>query len=283
MIQKLNPSVLEVDALTIEKAFKSGRLTAEDLFLPEMHPNELIVVVNGSQRIPMRVDSKTGEAKAIKRSKVEASGIKPRPGNEEQLFALDLLLDPAVPVVVLTGKAGTGKTLLALAAALHLADAGKYDKIMLTKPMAQVGEEELGILPGEVADKFGPYLANYTSNLEQIFGMPVKTMMMEHIEMTPLQLIRGASWAGKFIIADEVQSLTKHEILTLGTRVGEGAKLVLCGDFSQRDRPIAVTDTGLNHLITSYGFLESDLTGGVELTKVERSRVTALFADIFSE
>jgi PhoH-like ATPase len=282
MVQKLNPSVLEVDQSVIEKAFKVGRLTAEDLFLPNLNPNELIVAVCGSSRVPMRVDTKSGEAKVVKRAKVEASGIKPRPGNEEQLFALDLLLDPSVPVVVLTGKAGTGKTLLALAAALHQVDSGKYDKIMLTKPMAQVGEEELGILPGEISDKFGPYLANYTSNLEQIFGMPIKTLMMDSIEMMPLQLIRGASWAGKFIIADEVQSLTKHEILTLGTRVGEGAKLVLCGDFSQRDRPIEVADTGLNHLITSYQFLESDLTGGVELTKVERSRVTALFAEIFS-
>jgi PhoH-like ATPase len=269
---------LDVSPELVTLLYKDKSLGVEAL-QTKTHPNQYLVIVSAEHRIPCKV-SKDGMSITPLKRKMEAKRIKPRTGNDEQLMALDALLDDSIPVVVLTGRAGTGKTLLALAAALQKIEDGKYDRIVLTKPMVQVGEQ-FGILPGEMKEKFLPYLGNYTSNLEEIFGQQVSDPTHIGMELMPIQFIRGISWSHKFVIADEIQTMSHHEILTLGTRVGQGTKLVIMGDLKQRDKEIAIVDTGLHRLLTHKAFEDSPLTASVNLTKVERSAVTELFTDIF--
>jgi PhoH-like ATPase len=211
------------------------------------------------------------------------SGVKPK--NKEQHFAFDALLDRRVPVVVLTGSAGTGKTLLTLAAALHLVDKKEYEKIILTKPMSWVGKHGLGALPGDVDEKFNPYLENYMCNIEHLLNgskRSIPDMIQQYnFEFIPLQLIRGASWHNAFVIADEVQTLDYHEMVTLGTRLGEGSKLVIMGDLGQRDENIARDKTGIHKFVNSTLAKQSSLVSSIELIKCERSPVAELFANVF--
>lgn len=212
------------------------------------------------------------------------SGIRAK--NKEQLMALDALLDDDINVVSLTGIAGTGKTLLTIAAALHKVETDVYNKIILTRPMTQVGKHDLGILPGEINDKFGPYLKNYMCNFEHLVkGRKTIDDMIQfyNMEFVPLQLIRGASWPNAFIIADEVQTLDHHEMLTLGTRVGENSKLVIMGDLNQRDERIAKDKTGLHHWINNPMSKASKLTASINLIKSERSEICKLFSDVFED
>lgn len=271
---------LDVSLEMIDRLYKKEPLKPEDLET-QLHPNQYLTLVNLHQRIPCRATSDGKSVQPLNR-KLEAKEIKPRKGNEGQLMALDALLDDSLPVVVLTGVAGTGKTLVTLAAALQKIDDGKYDKIIITKPITQVGSDDFGILPGEVKDKFLPYLGNYTSNLEEIYGYEIKDPSMIGMDMVPIQFIRGVSWANKFVIADEIQSLTHHEMLTLGTRVAKGTKLVLMGDLRQRDKDIEIEQTGLHSLVNHPLFKNSPLTATVNLSKVERSPVTELFTEIFN-
>jgi PhoH-like ATPase len=211
------------------------------------------------------------------------SGLKPR--NKEQVMALDILTDDRVPIVLLTGKAGVGKTLLSLAAALDGIDRRVYSRIILTKPMSWVGKHSLGALPGDVDEKFMPYLENYMCNIECLTGF--EKIGTEHllkqynIEMIPLQLIRGASWHKSFIIADECQVLDHHEMVTLGTRLGEGSKIIIMGDLAQRDEKIAKEKTGIYKLVNDEKAKNSELIATIELIKGERSPASELIAEIF--
>ncbi len=208
-----------------------------------------------------------------------------RPRNKEQRMAMDALVDDSVKVVVLTGRAGTGKTLLTLAAAIERVEAGQYKRIILTRPMSWVGKHGLGALPGDVDEKFRPYLQNYLCNLEfMLGGNPEAIVDLVHqyrIEFLPIQLIRGASWHDAFIIADEVQTLDYHEMVTLGTRVAEGSKLVIMGDLGQRDEKIEIEKTGIYKFVNSSGAKQSPIVTSLELIKSERSPVSQLFADVF--
>lgn len=217
------------------------------------------------------------------RYKLKACNVEPR--NKEQHIALDSLLDDRINVAVLTGKAGAGKTLLTLAAALQKMDDRKYDKVILTRPMSWVGRHGLGALPGDVDEKFQPYLQNYMCNIEHL--LQGQRNSVEHLishyrmEFVPIQLIRGASWANAFIIADECQVLNADEMVTLGTRVGENSKIVIMGDLNQRDENIAKEKTGIYKFVNSQQAKDSPIVASIELRKCVRSSVAKLFADIF--
>lgn len=224
-----------------------------------------------------------GEELVLLYNDIHASGITPR--NKEQRMALDALLDDRIKVVVLTGRAGTGKTLLTLAAAMAKFEQQKYDRMILTRSMSWVGKVGLGYLPGDVDEKFGPYLQNYMCNIECLLGGRYKTIpdlvQQYRMDFVPIQLIRGASWQNTFIIADEVQVLGYDEMVALGTRVGEGSKIIIMGDLGQRDEHIPREKTGIYKLVNDPRTKASPLVASIDLIKCERSEVSKLFADVF--
>lgn len=187
--------------------------------------------------------------------KREACGIKPR--NDEQKFALDACLNRKIRLVSLTGGAGTGKTLLALASALELEK--EFDQIILSRPTVILGNQDIGFLPGDQKNKMSPFLQPLMDNLNVIKALyRPSSREYQHIEgllkdekllITPLAYIRGRSLGKAFFIIDEAQNLTPHEIKTIITRAGEGTKMVFTGDIFQIDQPyLDQWSNGLTHL-----------------------------------
>lgn len=215
-------------------------------------------------------------------------GVRPR--NKEQMFSLDLLMDRDVPIVSLIGQAGSGKTLLAIAAGLEqvLSD-GRYKKLVVSRPVQPVGKD-IGFLPGTVEEKMSPWLAPIKDNLEYLMAESVaKTGDMFKdlesyiydgtIEVEALTYIRGRSISNAYIIIDEAQNLTFHELKTIITRVGEGTKIILTGDVEQIDNLyVDVTSNGLSYAVEK--FKKYDLAGHITLLRGERSKVATLAAKI---
>ena len=248
-----------------------------------LHPNQFIMLISNSN------DKKTALARFInyntplkKIIKSSAKVWSTNPRNKEQQFAFELLMDPNVPVVSLVGKAGSGKTLLALAAGLEQTFNNKshYKKIVVTKPVEPVGKD-IGFLPGSMEEKMMPWLAPIQDNLQFLMGDDKATleMYMEkgQIEVEAMTFIRGRSISNAFIVIDEVQNMTQHEIKTVLTRVGEGTKIVLTGDIEQIDNVyIDATNNGLSYVVERLK--EEQITGHVTLLKGERSMVATIAA-----
>ena len=213
--------------------------------------------------------------------KREACGIKPR--NDEQKFALDACLNRKIQLVSLTGGAGTGKTLLALASALELEK--EFDQIILSRPTVILGNQDIGFLPGDQKNKMSPFLQPLMDNLNVIKALyRPSSREYQHIEgllkdekllITPLAYIRGRSLGKAFFIIDEAQNLTPHEIKTIITRAGEGTKMVFTGDIFQIDQPyLDQWSNGLTHLgekMTGQKLFEH-----VFLKKGERSELSEI-------
>lgn len=208
-------------------------------------------------------------------------GIDPR--NAEQTFALDALLNPEIQLVSLTGKAGTGKTLLALASALQ--QHKRYKQIFLARPIVPLANRDLGFLPGDLREKMDPYMQPLYDNLTVIkhkFShqspefIRINDMVKEEkLVITPLAYIRGRSLSSIFFIVDEAQNLTPHEIKTIITRAGEGTKMVFTGDIEQIDSPYLDTaSNGLSYL--SDKMKDQDVFAHVNLVKGERSFLAEL-------
>ncbi len=210
-------------------------------------------------------------------------GIKPR--NVQQTIAIELLLKKDLPLVTLTGKAGTGKTLLALAAGLiQTEDLGFYKKLLVARPIVPVGKD-LGFLPGEKEEKLRPWMQPIFDNLEYLFNVKKPGELdailagMGSIEVEALTYIRGRSIPDQFIIIDEAQNLTKHEVKTILTRVGEGSKIVLMGDPEQIDHPyLDLYNNGLTYVVEKLK--DERISGHVKLVKGERSALAQLAADL---
>ncbi|MDY0099115.1 MAG: PhoH family protein [Bacteroidales bacterium] len=208
-------------------------------------------------------------------------GIDPR--NAEQTFAIDALINPDIQLVSLTGKAGTGKTLLALAAALQ--QHKKYKQIFLARPIVPLANRDLGFLPGDIKEKMDPYMQPLYDNLTVIkhkFShqspefLRINDMMKEEkLVITPLAYIRGRSLSSIFFIVDEAQNLTPHEIKTIITRAGEGTKMIFTGDIEQIDSPYLDTGSnGLSYLSDKMKY--QDVFAHVNLVKGERSFLAEL-------
>ncbi len=217
--------------------------------------------------------------------KVKTYGIEPR--NAEQTFALDALLRPEVQLVALTGKAGTGKTLLALAAAIH--QRKMYTQIFLARPIVPLSNRDIGFLPGDVEEKIGPYMQPLFDNLSVIkqsfkpqsreFARIEEMQKNEKLVITPLAYIRGRSLSRVYFIVDEAQNLTPHEVKTIITRAGEGTKLIFTGDIQQIDSPYLDTKSnGLSYLADRMK--GQDLFAHVHLVKGERSYLADLASDL---
>ncbi len=217
--------------------------------------------------------------------KNRAYAIEPR--NAEQTFALDSLFRPTVQLVALTGRAGTGKTLLALAAALH--QRKQYSQILLARPIVPLANRDLGFLPGDVKEKIGPYMQPLFDNLgvikhkfkpESAESKKIEELLKDEVlVITPLAYIRGRSLSNVFFIVDEAQNLTPHEVKTIITRAGEGTKMVFTGDIEQIDSPyLDSKSNGLTYLTDKMK--GQDLFAHVNLIKGERSYLAELASNI---
>jgi PhoH-like ATPase len=202
--------------------------------------------------------------------------------NKEQKFAIDMLNRDDIKVCSLTGIAGSGKTYMTLVSAMSGLQQKKYERIVITRSMQTVGKD-IGFLPGDINDKMDPWLGPIMDNFRQAFkDLTWFNMMREkgQIEVVPLAFIRGRTFSNTFLIVDEAQNSTIHELKTIITRVGEGSKIVLLGDIEQIDTPYL--DTMSNGLTIAIEKLKGEeLFGHVTLTKGERSEVATLASKIF--
>ena len=197
-----------------------------------------------------------------------------------------ILIDDLSHLYVTDDFIVTHNTILVLSAALQGIEKGRYERIILTRNMVQVGKNHLGYLPGSIDDKVMPFNQGYMCNIERLLnGKGSVTDLLEQmpIDFLPLQVIRGASWPNALVVLDEAQNCTPHEVLSFGTRVGENSKVVLLGDLQQRDTSMSREGTGLFRFINSPLSKESPLVAHIELIKSERGEIATLFSKVFSD
>tara|TARA_A100001515_G_scaffold44747_1_gene35160 strand:+ start:1821 stop:3131 length:1311 start_codon:yes stop_codon:yes gene_type:complete len=208
-------------------------------------------------------------------------GLNPR--NKEQMFAFDLLMDENVPIITLIGKAGCGKTLLAIAAGLEqVLEKDIYKKLVVSRPVQPLGKD-IGYLPGTMEEKMRPWLMPIQDNLDFLMNGKKSNMDMFFengtIQVEALTYIRGRSISNAFIIIDEAQNLTMHELKTIITRVGENTKIILTGDIEQIDSVyLDATSNGLSYAVEK--FKPHEISGHVTLVKGERSKVATLASKV---
>jgi PhoH-like ATPase len=250
-------------------------------------PNEYVVLRNGKKSaLATYAESLVENEFVIKRVlKQSVYGITPR--NAEQSFAVHALLNPEVKLVTISGKAGTGKTLLALAAALETRS--QFRQILLTRPVMPLSNKDIGYLPGDIQSKIKPYMQPLYDNLGVIRGQfPEKSDMSQRLQrmldeeklaIEPLAYIRGRSLVRMYMIVDEAQNLTPHEVKTIITRAGEGTKVVFTGDIHQIDHPyLGIHSNGLSNLIDKMQ--GQKIYAHIDLRKGERSELAELASDI---
>lgn len=246
-------------------------------------PNEYMVLRNGKSSALAVFDSNNNQIKRVEKQIVY--GIVPR--NAEQTFAVHALLNTNLPLVTISGKAGTGKTLLALAAALE--GRKSYRKILLTRPVVPLSNKDIGYLPGDIQSKISPYMQPLFDNLGVIRGQfPEKSEMHQRLNrlmdegklcIEPLAYIRGRSLVKMYMIVDEAQNLTPHEVKTIITRAGEDTKIVFTGDIHQIDHPyLNSRSNGLSYLIDRMQ--GQSIYSHIDLQKGERSHLAELASNL---
>ncbi|HEY5921775.1 MAG TPA: PhoH family protein [Kofleriaceae bacterium] len=255
---------------------------------PGLHANEFLTLKDeGGKSALTRWDKNVGKAVPVRKLREGVWGIKPR--NREQHFALDLLLNDEVKLVTLVGKAGTGKTLLAIAAGLQkVTEEQVFSKLLVSRPVFPLGRD-IGYLPGTIEEKLNPWMQPIYDNLELLLGLNktdkkegrsyAELVDLGFVEIEPLTYIRGRSLPNVYMIVDEAQNLTPHEVKTIVTRAGEGTKIILTGDPYQIDHPYL--DSSNNGLTTvAERFKNEGIAGHVILTKGERSPLAELATQI---
>jgi len=299
-----------IDDLTydeIESFYREGSLTLPDHVLQDkkLYPNQILILKNKSEFDGKTI--KSAIAKCVSHDKPlkqiekidQAFNLKPR--NKEQSFSLDLLFDENIKLLTLVGPSGTGKTLLAISAALAqlkgLGDTPRYDKLIVTRPVQPLGKD-IGFLPGTLEEKMEPWIAPIRDNINFLMGASKKTnrrktsddhdpkmhyltLLQERglIEIEAITFIRGRSIPNAFIIIDEAQNLSMHELKTIVTRVGDNTKIVLTGDIEQIDNVhVDAYSNGLT--VAVERFKEYPVAGHVTLIKGERSELATLASHI---
>lgn len=272
IIQKLYSTPYEIPIEEVKKSTDA-----------EMMSNKYFIIRNSNRSVLANINSEKTSLRKIDKNPI--FGITPR--NAEQTFAVNALLNNDIPLVTLTGKAGTGKTLLALASALQ--SKHFYRQIFIARPIVPLSNKDIGFLPGDVESKIGPYMQPLWDNLKVIqdqFGendknyIAISNMIKDDkLVIEPLTYIRGRSLQRIYFIVDEAQNLTPHEIKTIITRVGEGTKIVLTGDVYQIDHPYLDSQSnGLSYLIDH--FMGQKLYSHINLEKGERSELAELASDL---
>lgn len=273
-------SEIQVESEKIDELYDNGYLEADGL--GNFYPNQYVLLRS-------KTDHKHSSLAKMKHGllhkltpRPNVWGISPR--NKEQVFALDALFDPDIKLVSLVGKAGCGKTLLAAAAGIEqLLDSHIYKKLILSRPIQPMGRD-LGYLPGSIDEKMAPWMAPLNDNLELLFsdkGKGYLEMQQDSgaIEVEALTYIRGRSIPKSYIIVDEAQNLTLHELKTIITRVGDGSKIILTGDINQIDNPyIDAVDNGLSCILEK--FKGTSIAAHITLSKGERSELATLASEI---
>lgn len=254
------------------------KITGKNLIL-----NQYIIIKNNNSSILARYDAFSNKVIPIETK--NAYGIRPR--NAEQTFAMDALLNDSIPIVTISGKAGTGKTLLALACGLERRS--NYKQVFVSRPIIPLSNKEIGFLPGDIKSKLNPYMQPLWDNLKVIKNQySEKAKEFQKIEdltetgkllIEPLAYIRGRSLNKIYFIVDEAQNLTPHEVKTIITRVGEGTKIIFTGDPHQIDTPyLDIHSNGLTYLISR--FTGQKLFAHLTLEKGERSALAELASDL---
>jgi len=290
----------------INRFYGGDEVNIKEITSDVTYPNQLFVLKSSDSTMASALCRLSQNGHLLQLQKFDnVFGIKPR--NKEQNFSFDLLMNPAVKLLTLTGRAGCGKTLLALAAGLAQLDSigshPTYQKLIVSRPIHPVGKD-IGFLPGTLAEKMEPWVAPVRDNLEyllnatsnkkltrtrskkpedsqNLFNDPYLELMQQKglIEIEAITYIRGRSIPNAFIIIDEAQNLTTHELKTIITRAGEGTKIVLTGDLEQIDNVHVDSFTnGLTHAIEK--FKDYDISGHVTLLKGERSELATLASKI---
>jgi PhoH-like ATPase len=254
-------------------------------------PNEYVLLkdlANPSHTAMSRLSATKGKlVPLIRAGKEGVWGIRPR--NMEQSYAMDLLLSDEIKLVTIVGKAGTGKTLLAIAAGLHkTTEEGLYQKLLVSRPVFPLGRD-IGYLPGDIEQKMNPWMQPIFDNVEFLMNLSRadkkagrgyhELMDLGILEIEALTYIRGRSIPNQFIIVDEAQNLTPHEVKTIITRVGDNTKIIFTGDPFQIDNPyVDSTNNGLVHVVNR--FKQEKIAGTITMTKGERSALAELAANL---
>lgn len=273
----------------IDKAYKDKFLPMHilnNVWSNTLYPNSFVILKRFSGRsgdLIAKVDNRATCIEVISDLN-NIYGINPK--NIQQLMALHLLLDPEIPLVTLSGKAGSGKTLLALAAGLLLVQDLKeplYKRITCATPTVDMGKG-IGFLPGDMKEKIAPYVQSFYDALEYIYGgreqlVSALAGFQDEFQIDALNYIRGRSLPDQFFIVDEAQNLTKHEVKTIITRMGDNSKIILMGDPAQIDVPyLDKYNNGLSYVIDK--FKDKGLAGHIELLRGVRSPLADMAADI---
>ncbi len=256
-----------------------------------LFPNQCVLLkdeTNPSHTAMGRFSAARGTIVPLLRTIKEGTwGVRPR--NMEQAFLLDLLLNDEIKLVTIVGKAGTGKTLLAIAAGLHkVTEESLYHKLLVSRPIFPLGRD-IGYLPGSVEEKLNPWMQPIFDNVEFLMNLSRadkkagrgyhELVDLGLIEIEPLTYIRGRSIPNQFIIVDEAQNLTPHEVKTIITRVGDNTKIILTGDPFQIDNPyVDATNNGLVHVVNR--FKNERIAGHITMAKGERSALAELAANL---
>lgn len=279
---------LEMEPDAIDRFYGQGWLEAPSGLLPNEYAT-LVDSSNPSHTALCRFDAAQGRVVPVR--KVPKEGIwSIYARNREQQFALDALVDDNIKLVSLVGKAGTGKTLLAIAAGLQkVAEENVYNRLLVSRPVFPMGKD-LGFLPGDIEEKLTPWMQPIFDNVELLISGHEsdkrhsnkgykELMAMGLLDIEPLTYIRGRSIPNQYLIVDEAQNLTPHEIKTIVTRAGEGTKIILTGDPYQIDNPyVDSSSNGLSYLVER--FKHERISAHVTLTRGERSELAELAANL---
>ncbi|HEX7056971.1 MAG TPA: PhoH family protein [Bacilli bacterium] len=277
---QVHPSL--IDAFYSHRVLETKAIKA----IREFYPHEFVLLkdeMGSTKSALLKVSPDARKLEPLHLGNEAIWGITAR--NAQQRMALELLLNDDIPLVTITGRAGTGKTLLALAAGLmKVEDERKYKKLLIARPVVPMGKD-IGFLPGEKDEKLRPWMQPIYDNLEFLFdtkkpGDIEKILMgLGSIQVEALTYIRGRSIPGQYIIIDEAQNLSRHEVKTIVSRVGEGSKIILMGDPEQIDHPyLDSTSNGLTCVVER--FKEQAASGHITLEKGERSRIAQLATDL---